>query len=81
MTDVDRTAARRALTKLLRGLPSNLIATDLDDVSVLRVLDRNFEQQPDGGGLHISFSISYHALGKMGAAGHEAMEQLVRPVD
>ena len=81
MTDLSRTEARRQLCKLLGSLPSNLSATDLDDVSALHVMDRNFEQQPGGAGIHFSFSISHHALGKMGQAGHDALSLLVRPTD
>lgn len=62
------------LADLLRDLPSNLTGTDLTDITVLSTTNRSLVQQPDGKGLHISFTISDHALGKMGARGHRAWE-------
>ena len=62
------------MIKLCRAIfTSNVIGTDFDDVQAIKVVERNFPQQPDGGGLHISFSVSWHALGKMGQAGHDAL--------
>lgn len=53
-----------ALISLCRGIfeKGNLLGADLDDVQVFEVTGRDFPQQPDGSGLHISFSISNHAL-------------------
>ena len=64
----------RALMQLCRALfTTNIIGTDFNDVQVLKVTGRNFPQQPDGAGLNISFSVSWHALGKMGEAGSGAL--------
>ena len=70
------------LTGLGRDLfTSNVIGTDFDDVQVFKVTGRDFIQQPGGGGVHVSFSVSWHALGKMGAGGHEALEALLPEPD
>ena len=67
-----------ALLQLCRALfTSNIIGTDFNDVQVIKVVKRNFPQQPDGAGLHISFSVSWHALGKTGEAGHEALGEFL----
>ena len=74
---------RFALRELLRNLPSNMIAGDLTDVQVLKVEGRDFAsgQQPGGAGLNISFSISWHALGKTGKEAHGALDVLVPEED
>ncbi len=47
---------------------NNISVADLDDLKVVEVNGRNFPQQPDGEGLHISFSVSWDAVGKTGAS-------------
>lgn len=48
---------------------SNILHTgDFDDLRVFHVDKRDFPQQLEGKGLHISFSISNHGLGKIGNA-------------
>ena len=70
----DQMTRDHALIKLCRAIfTSNVIGTDFDDVQAIKVVERNFPQQPGGGGLHISFSVSWHALGKTGQAGHDAL--------
>ena len=71
----------RELIRLCRGIfeTRNLIGTDFDDVQVLKVDGRDFHQQPGGGGLHISFSVSWHALGKTGREAHEALGAFIPP--
>ena len=65
----------RALIKLCKDLfGSHVIGTDFDDVQVLLVKKRNFLQQSDGAGLHISFSVSWDAIGKVGKEGHDALD-------
>ena len=53
----DNGAQSRAVLKLCRDLfgTSNLIGTDLDDTQVFEVTGRNFPQQPDGAGIHVTF--------------------------
>ena len=52
---------------------SNLIASDFEDVQVLEVVKRDFPQQPDGAGIHVSFSVSWHAVGKTEKQGLEVL--------
>ena len=68
----------RQIIQLIQGLAEtrNFIGTDFDDVKVVRVTDRNFQQQPGGAGYHICFSISAHAFGKTGKQALDAMEKL-----
>ena len=67
-----------AMMKLCRGLfTNNLIGTDFDDVAVLPVANPDFIQHPGGGGLHISFSVSWHAIGKAGREANEALRDLI----
>ena len=70
---------KRAILDFCRGLfaTSNLIGTDFDDVHLMEVVERDFPQQPDGRGLHVSFSVSWHAVGKTGADAHDALESLI----
>lgn len=78
---MDEGEKRRAVLTLLRGIfggSENLIGTDFDNVDVKSVEDCDFEQQPNGNGIHISFSISHHALGKVcNSHGHDALEALL----
>ena len=66
------------LTKLCRDVfnTGNLIASDFDDIQVFEVKGRDFPQQPNGAGIHVCFSVSWHAIGKTGADAHEAIENL-----
>ena len=69
-----------ALMKLCRDLfTANLIESDFDDVQVLPVEKRSFLQQPGGKGLHISFSVSWHAIGKTGEDAHNALRTFQPP--
>ena len=75
----DKIKKHRALLKLCRDLftTSNLLGADFDDVQVFEVTKRNFVQQPGGGGVHVSFSVSGHAIGKTGKDAHEALAVLL----
>ena len=74
MTD-EELRSKRALMNLCRDMfTSNLIGTDFDDVKVIPVKGRNFPQQPGGAGLHIRFSVSWHAIGKLGETAHNALD-------
>ena len=68
---MDRTLAFMTLCRDL--FDSNAIASDFDDIQVFRVTGRNFPQHPGGDGIHISFSVSGHMLGKTGDKAHEAL--------
>ena len=59
---------------------SNLIGTDFEDASALSV-KRHFVQGDGGGGVHVQFSVSYHAIGKTGKAAHDALEVLLPAED
>ena len=66
-----------AMMELCRGLFTyNLIQSDFDDVEVFEVKGRDFPQQPNGTGLHITFSVSWHAVGKTGQGAHDALDVL-----
>ena len=80
---VDESAKKRAIRKLCEDIfaTSNLIGTDFDDMQVFEVVKRDFPQQIDGGGLHISFSISWHAIGKTGKTAHDALDVLLPDED
>ena len=80
---VDDLEKKRAIMKLCEGIfaTSNLISTDFDDMQVYEVVKRDFPQQPGGGGLHVSFSISLHAIGKTGQKAHDALAVLFPAVD
>ena len=71
-------ARKRAVLQFCRGLfaTSNLISTDFDDVSLFEVKERDFHQQPVGTGLHVTFSVSWHAIGKTGQVAHDALHDL-----
>lgn len=60
---------------------SNLIQSDFDDVQLFKVTGRDFFQQPGGAGLHVSFSVSSHAIGKTGKVAHEALDILLPEQD
>ena len=67
-----------AFIELCRDLfDSNLIQSDFDDVQVFKVTERNFSQQPGGDGVHITFSVSWHAIGKTGKPAHDALDVLL----
>ena len=73
---IDDLAKKRAVLKFCEGLfaTRNLIPTDFDDVEVTEVKGRDFPQQSDGAGLHVTFSVSWHALGKTRGA-HGVLKQ------
>ena len=74
----DKMSETMAVMKLCRDLfNSNVIGTDFDDVQVYEVTKRNFIQQPGGGGVHISFSVSWHAIGKTGKDARDALDVLL----
>ena len=76
----DDKSRERALLKLCRDLfKSNVIGTDFDDVQVFMVAGRDFEQQSDGNGIHISFSVSWQGIGKTGKDAHDALETFIPP--
>ena len=60
---VHRTAAMKQLCEAIFGL-SNLIGTDFDDVKAFRVEGRDLHQS-GGSGIHICFTVSWHALEKL----------------
>ena len=69
---------RRALIAFCRDLfNSNITGTDLDDVQMVEVKKRDFPQQPGGSGLHVSFSVSWHMIGKTGKEAHDALDVLL----
>ena len=69
----------KAMMKFCRDVfgTSNLIASDLDDVQVFEVTNRDFPQQLGGTGVHVTFSISWHAIGKTGKMAHDALDILL----
>ncbi len=69
---------KRAVIDLVKaiGRGSNLTGTDFDDARAFEVTRRNFEQQPGGEGVHLSLSISWHAIGKLDGPAHRALEVL-----
>ena len=75
----DKLSETAAVMKLCRGLfgTSNLIESDFADVRVMKVSDRDFPQQPGGTGLHVTFSVSWHAIGKTGKDARDALDVLV----
>ena len=79
--ELDDLAKKKAIIKLCEGIfaTRNLIGTDFDDMQVFEVVKRDFVQQPGGGGLHVSFSISWHAIGKTGEKAHDALADLLPP--
>ena len=80
---MDESEKKRAIKKLCEGIfaTSNLIGTDFDDMQVFEVVKRDFPQQPGGGGSHVSFSISWHAIGKTGKTAHDALDVLLPATD
>ncbi|MDE3256736.1 MAG: hypothetical protein OYM47_02755 [Gemmatimonadota bacterium] len=73
--DDTKDAKQRELIRFCRDLfNANVIAKDFDDVQVLPVAKRDFIQQPGGTGLHVTFSVSWHAIGKTGKDAHDALD-------
>ena len=72
--------ASRALLKFCRSLfeTGNLIETDFEDVSVMKV-ERPFVQ--DEAGLHVQFTVSWHAIGKAGLDADAAYKELLPDKD
>lgn len=71
----------RALRTFAQGVfgKKNLIGTDFADIEVERI-DRKFVQGT--GGIRVSFSISYHALGKLSGEVQDAKQLLLgEPVE
>jgi hypothetical protein len=79
----DEIDEKHAMMQFCRGVfgTSNLIGTDFDDVQVFKVTGRDFPQQPGGDGLHVTFSISWHAIGKTGREAHDALDVLLPDED
>ena len=73
---------KRAILKFCEGLfaTRNLIGTDFDDVNVMQVKGRDFVQQPGGDGLHVTFSVSWHAIGKAHGI-EDGVLDVLRPAD
>ena len=71
----------RALREFVRGVfgRNNLIGSDFEDIKATRI-KRKFEQGT--GGIRVSFSISYHALGKLSGEVQDAKQLLLgEPVE
>ena len=77
MDEMDR-ARRYAIIEFCHGLfaTTNLIASDFDDLQAFEVTGRDFVQQHGGTGIHVTFSVSWHAIGKSGKRAHDALDQL-----
>ena len=77
---IDDSDRKRAVLKFCEGLfeTTNLIGSDFDDVQIFEVSGRDFPQQSNGKGLHVSFSVSWHAIGKTGRTAHEALDELIQ---
>ena len=76
MTTEDEVRNRKeSILQFCRGLFSttNLIDTDFDDTQLFKVTGRHFPQQPGGRGLHVTFSVSWHAIGKTREEAHDAL--------
>ena len=75
MNDLDR---KREILKFCQALfaTSNLIGTDFDDMQIIETIGRHFPQQANGAGLHVCFSVSWHAVGKTGKDAHDALDTL-----
>ena len=69
---------KRAVIAFCRHLfaTTNLTPTDFDDTQAFEVRGRDFHQQPGGTGLQITFSVSWHAIGKTGKGAHDALDVL-----
>lgn len=77
-TNGQRVTRHHALLTFCRELfTSNIIGTDLDDVQAVEVTGRQFPQQPGGDGVRISFSVSWHMIGKTSGKCHHALERLL----
>ena len=67
-----------ALLIFCRELFTDIITElDIDDVQAFEVTGRRFPQQPDGGGVHVTFSVSWHMIGKTSGKCHHALEALL----
>ena len=76
MTDHETSNTSLALLSFCRDLfDSNLTGTDFEDVSVQRVKRKFLQGLPSG--LHIQFSVSWHAIGKTGKDAHDALDVLL----
>lgn len=74
----ERIDRHQALLTFCRELfSSNIIGTDVDDVQAFEVTGRRFPQQPGGDGVHLSFSVSWHMIGKTSGKCHHALERLL----
>lgn len=60
---------------------SNITGTDIDDVQVFEIAGRRFPQQPGGVGVHVTFSVSWHMIGKTGRKCHDALGRLLPEID
>ena len=76
MTDKNSAGTYRTLSKFCRSLfeTSNLIGTDFENISVMEV-EQPFVQGE--GGLHVQFTVSWHAFGKTGKDAHDALDVLL----
>ncbi|MCY4012679.1 MAG: hypothetical protein OXG82_08200 [Gammaproteobacteria bacterium] len=78
MTNDDATANALALIALCKELfTTNITGTDVDDVIAFEVRGRDFGQQPGWAGVHLSFSVSWHTLGKTGKDARDALDVLL----
>ena len=79
MTNDDAGANAHALITLCKKLftSANITGTDVDDVIAFEVKGRDFGQKPGGAGVHLSFSVSWHTLGKAGKDAHDALDVLL----
>ena len=70
-----------ALTFCRELFNSNIIGTDIDDVQVFQVTGRRFPQHPGGAGVHVTFSVSWHMIGKTVGQCHDALHRLLPDLD
>ena len=74
----ERGTRHQALLTFCRELFTDIIIeSDVDDVRAFEVTGRRFPQQPDGGGVHVTFSVSWHMIGKTSGKCHHALEALL----
>ncbi len=71
---IRKTAAMRQLCEAIFGR-NNLIGTDFDDVKAFRVEGRDLHQS-GGSGIHICFTVSWHAIGKLSPDSSDPLKQL-----
>ena len=72
--DYEQEANIRNLARLVLQEP--LIDSDFADVDAVNVKGRDFPQQPGGAGVQITFTVSWHALGKRGAELNAALDKV-----